>query len=101
MEEFTVEVSDIIKKMKDKTSETFLRNNVFLSANMTKAAYDSGATVQAIFLRAFRGVAQYKFLLKINTPTEVKKRRTVKLNNIDNIHIRNRMLLFTEQFNYF
>jgi len=64
-------------------------------------AHHGGSAIQTVLFLAFWGVAQYKFLLKINTSTEVKKCRSIKLNNIDNIHIKNGRLLFTEQFNYF
>jgi hypothetical protein len=83
MEEFSIEMRDIVEKMKDKVSKTFPGDNILLTANMAKTTHDRRPTIQAVFLLAFRCVAHYKFLLKINTSSDVKKDGSIKLNNID------------------
>ena len=83
VEEFAIEMRYIVKEVKNQVSETFPGNNILLSTSMAITTDDRGATIQAVFLLAFGGVAHCKFLLKINSPFEVKKRTSIKLNNIE------------------
>jgi hypothetical protein len=64
MKKITVKMSDIIEKMSDEIPETFFGNDIFLPANMTKAAHYSGSAIEAVLLFTFRGVGHSKFLLK-------------------------------------
>ena len=65
MKKFTIEMSDVIKKVSDQLPHRFLWFEIFLPANMAKAPDDNSAAVKAIFFFPFGAVAHDKFLLKI------------------------------------
>ena len=103
-------MGNVIKKMNYEIPETFFWNHIFLSTHMAKATYDSGSAIQAVLFPAFWGVAHNKFLLKVNSPTVIKKYTTAKVNILSTLRLHPcqrlglttvRYVFFTEQLNYF
>jgi hypothetical protein len=64
LEEFTVEVNDIIKKMGDHMPEGLFGNDIFLTAGLAIFTLDDGATIQAILFFSLWDMGQCKFWLK-------------------------------------
>ena len=64
MKKTTVEMGDVVKKMRDHVPESLFGNHVFLAANMAIPAMYKGAAVQAVVLFSQWNVGQCKILLK-------------------------------------
>jgi hypothetical protein len=48
---------DIIEKVNNQLAETLFRNDILLSADMTKATHHGRAAIQAVFLSSLGSVA--------------------------------------------
>jgi hypothetical protein len=64
MKETTVEMGDVVKKMRDHVPERLFWNHVFLAANMAISAMYKGTAVQTVVLLSQWNVGQCKILLK-------------------------------------
>src|SRR5215468_10121053 len=73
----------VIKEMKNQVAKPLPGHNVLLAAHLAIPAHYGGSAIQTVLFLAFRGVAQTKFLLKINTSLVIKKwsiiRRLVRM----------------------
>ena len=63
----------IIKEMEYQMAKPFPGYNIFLTAHLAIPAHHGGTAIQTVLFLAFRGVAQTKFLLKINSSFVIKK----------------------------
>ena len=52
MEEAAVEMSDVVKEMREHMPETFLRHHIFLPTNMAILPLHDRAAIQAVFFFA-------------------------------------------------
>ena len=84
MEKTTVEMGDIIEKMRDHMPESFLRKYVLLAASLAVFARYDGSAIQAIFLGSLWNMGQLKIFLK----NRYKNTRVLSFS-------------FTEQIRYF